>query len=752
MDRAFDRIPCHRPDVMDESSSMGDNSVDGISIVAVDDVNRREDDAKTEAIRIEESAIAQDGRRFVDCTFPRDKSRLPIHAIFSAAVTVTAGERAIREKIICVRFAKSREKQPMSFGPLRLSLCCPLCDMFKYRSSLQILSARLALQTVRTSANSRWICTTLPDRTLDIGSDTQIADESRRPYGGAPLPTISPGISAVPSISPSTSPSSKNEVRLTVPEPPFEKFSTHWRVHWYPGHMERGLRQMRERILHNQVGLIVEIRDARVPLSCVNWKFESLSRVGVQEPSREDSEDIPVASNVRFQFRDSWGVKIGAPVDRIRKMILYNKCDLVDGFGGGVPSALDKKHTSSSKRPSMPGNEGERKRDPVKNLPLWRSLVMQAHQRHSPHPIRFSSLKETREQESVEALLLDAVREWVQMHRPAMKDTPSRPYPPLTILVTGLPNTGKSTLINALRIYGLGYQSGGSKQRGKQVASVGKNPGHTRAVSGRIKVVDTESGSMQHIYSVPSPALEQKNKLQSETTIAKMLRAMNVRLKVFVMDSPGILPPYISDKHAAVKLALAGSIPNDTSGDRGADTMLLCEYLWWRMRERWNIWQQVLQVYGYRDLSTAPDIHTLVRHIATVRKQERIANGSSSNSSEKSDMNNACEYFLSHWRTGNLYRQLGVFPSVVKSESGRISPSKQKMMKDLWRIAMLDDEFSFEGAVDQWFDGKFRKRPERPPVVVAACDDEETHIGDMNVSKEETINAKSRRKRQKQRD
>jgi hypothetical protein len=102
--------------------------------------------------------------------------------------------------------------------------------------------------------------------------------------------------------------------------------------------MEKALRQMRERLRQDRVGAVVEVRDARVPLSGRNWKFEELFR-------RRD-EDYPNNShhntsnkkrskastkNNTVLFRDGWGQVVGAPVHAPFRMVVYNKTDLVDG-------------------------------------------------------------------------------------------------------------------------------------------------------------------------------------------------------------------------------------------------------------------------------------------------------------------------------------------------------------------------------------------------------------------------------------
>jgi ribosome biogenesis GTPase A len=60
---------------------------------------------------------------------------------------------------------------------------------------------------------------------------------------------------------------------------------------WYPSHQGRALKQLRDGIHH--IDLVVEVRDARIPLTSINPKFESL-----------------------FEARD--------------KLIVYNKADLAN--------------------------------------------------------------------------------------------------------------------------------------------------------------------------------------------------------------------------------------------------------------------------------------------------------------------------------------------------------------------------------------------------------------------------------------
>ena len=84
------------------------------------------------------------------------------------------------------------------------------------------------------------------------------------------------------------------------------------------------------------------------------------------------------------------------------------------------------------------------------------------------------------------------------------------------VLVVGMPNIGKSTLINHLRNFGVGKA---------KALKTGGQPGITRKIASPVKIIERESGS--HVY---------------------------------VLDTPGVFMPYVPDADNMLKLALCGCV------------------------------------------------------------------------------------------------------------------------------------------------------------------------------------------------
>ncbi|KAK3815435.1 MAG: P-loop containing nucleoside triphosphate hydrolase protein [Benniella sp.] len=129
-----------------------------------------------------------------------------------------------------------------------------------------------------------------------------------------------------------------------------------------------------------------------------------------------------------------------------------------------------------------------------------------------------------------------------------------------TVMVVGMPNVGKSSLINSLRRIGV--------NKGK-AAPTGAVPGITRTVAGTIKVLD-------------SP-------------------------KVYLIDTPGVMIPHIPDPISAIKVALTGAI-----SDHLSDEEVIVDYLLFQLNQRQDY--SYMQLYNIKE--PTDDIRVFLPQVA----------------------------------------------------------------------------------------------------------------------------------------
>lgn len=163
-------------------------------------------------------------------------------------------------------------------------------------------------------------------------------------------------------------------------------------------------------------------------------------------------------------------------------------------------------------------------------------------------------------------------------------------------MVVGMPNVGKSSLLNALRRVGVG--------RGK-AAHTGAQPGVTRKIGTGVKIVDGESDDQSDLY---------------------------------LLDTPGVFIPYVPDAEAMLKLALVGSVKDNIIAP-----ITLADYL------LYHINMHDFNVYAAYHAPTN-DVMQLLEAMA--RSTGRLQKTGTS------DLSGTAMWMIQRWRNGHLGRFL----------------------------------------------------------------------------------------------
>uniref|UniRef100_A0A672V965 Mitochondrial GTPase 1 n=1 Tax=Strigops habroptila TaxID=2489341 RepID=A0A672V965_STRHB len=172
-----------------------------------------------------------------------------------------------------------------------------------------------------------------------------------------------------------------------------------------------------------------------------------------------------------------------------------------------------------------------------------------------------------------------------------------------SILVIGVPNVGKSSLINSLRRLHL--------KKGKATA-VGGEPGVTKAVLTRIQVCE--------------------------------------KPLMYLVDTPGVLSPKLGDVETGMKLALCGAIRDHLVGED-----IMADYLLYALNKRQQF--RYVQRYGLAD--ACDDIELVLRHVALTKgrmQKVKVLTGTGNVNMMMLNYPAAAYEFLRDFRAGRLGR------------------------------------------------------------------------------------------------
>ncbi|EOR03620.1 hypothetical protein J056_003077 [Wallemia ichthyophaga EXF-994] len=286
--------------------------------------------------------------------------------------------------------------------------------------------------------------------------------------------------------------------------------------------MSKGMRIMTEQL--NTIDVIIEARDARIPLTGINYQFEKMIKSGWSNRA-----------------------KLGGITERI---VVYTKRDLAEERYEG---------------------------------PLIRSFKNLAGQH-----VVFTDSKNDKDPRVVQRQLVSIAKE--------------HDVPKLNVLVTGMPNVGKSTFLNALRRVGV--------HKGK-AAITGSDPGVTRKLTGTVKI--------------------------------------NEDPNVYIYDTPGIMVPFLGHDEMGLEMGLKLALTSGIKPDL-IETETILDYLLYKLNLRdaaqHSPYQSQLPLG--KNYPPTNDIYTLLedlgRRIGALRKGGIV------------DIDNSSQFLINAMRHGKFGR------------------------------------------------------------------------------------------------